>query len=424
MRREELLFVATCDIAGQVRGKAFPVTDLDARRGKGVGWTHSNIMQTAFGPILDTPFGTAGDLMIVPDAEATVRVDFTDGSAAEHFALGDIRNTDGTPWECCPRAFLRRAIRALADEGGVSLLTAFEQEFVYTGVEDRPGHAYSLGAFRRQGIFGEALAGALQMAGVTPDSFLAEYGPRQYEVTVSPRLALAAADQAVITREIARATAHRLGHRVIFSPMPVAGGVGNGVHIHFSLQDSHRQPITWDPAGRLGLGPIARHFCAGLLRHLPAICAITAPSPVSYQRLTPNRWAPTRIDLVAQDRGAALRVCPVFGARDDDDTRRQFNVEFRVADATASPYLTLGALIFAGVDGIRRGQEPPAPDAEPPPLPGSLTAALDLMEAAEPVRDWFGPVFLEAYLRHKRSEVAYVADLSDAELCARYAEVY
>ena len=68
-------------------------------------------MQTAFGPIWDTPFGTAGDLMIVPDAKAEVRVDFGDGTAPEHFFLGDIRNTDGSPWECCPREFLRRGSR-------------------------------------------------------------------------------------------------------------------------------------------------------------------------------------------------------------------------------------------------------------------------------------------------------------------------
>ena len=65
MLREELVFVGTCDIAGHVRGKGFPLREIDARRRKGVGWTHSNLMQTAFGPILDTPFGTAGDLMIV-----------------------------------------------------------------------------------------------------------------------------------------------------------------------------------------------------------------------------------------------------------------------------------------------------------------------------------------------------------------------
>ena len=424
MRRETLLFVATCDIAGQVRGKAFPVSDLEGRRNKGVGWTHSNIMQTCFGPILDTPFGTAGDLMIVPDADATVYVDFDDGTAPEHFALGDIRETDGSPWTCCPRDFLRRANQALRDACGLQVLAAFEQEFVHDGVEDRPGHAYSLGAFRRQGIFGEALMGVLQVAGVTPDSFLPEYGPRQYEVTVSPRLSLTAADQAVITREMARALAHRLGHRVIFSPMPVPDGVGNGVHIHMSLVDAERHPATWDPAAPFQLTEPARQFCAGVLHHLPSICAITAPSPVSYLRLTPNRWAPTRIDLMTQDRGAALRVCPVFAARSEEDIRHQYNVEFRVTDATASPWLALGAVIQAGADGIRKGMTLPEAGSTPNPLPRSLAEALDRMETSPEVASWFGPTFLEAYLRHKRSELAHVAGWTDAELCERYAEVY
>ena len=168
MLREELVFVGTCDIAGHVRGKGFPAREIDARRRKGVGWTHSNLMQTAFGPILDTPFGTAGDLMIVPDPAAEVRVDFADGSAPEHFFLGDIRNTDGTPWECCPREFLRRAIAALHAASGLRLIAAFEQEFVYTGNQHRDGDAYSLNAFRRQGTFGESFIAALRAAGVAP----------------------------------------------------------------------------------------------------------------------------------------------------------------------------------------------------------------------------------------------------------------
>ena len=85
MLREGLIFVGTCDIAGHVRGKGFPASELHARRKTGIGWTHSNLMQTAFGPILDTPFGTGGDLMIVPDPSAEVDVDFDDGSAPEHF---------------------------------------------------------------------------------------------------------------------------------------------------------------------------------------------------------------------------------------------------------------------------------------------------------------------------------------------------
>ena len=172
MLREELIFVGTCDIAGHVRGKGFPASELPSRRKKGIGRTHSNLMQTAFGPIFDTPFGTGGDLMIVPDPEAEVRVDFTDGSAPEHFFLGNIENTDGSPWECCPREFLRRSVEALKEASGLELSAAFEQEFVYTGNEERPGDAYSLGAFRRQGVFGENLVAALRAAGVAPDSFL------------------------------------------------------------------------------------------------------------------------------------------------------------------------------------------------------------------------------------------------------------
>ena len=223
---EELIFVGTCDIAGQVRGKGFPARELAARKRKGIGWTHSNLMQTAFGPILDTPFGTGGDLMVVPDMSAEARVDFADGSPPEHFFLGDIRNTDGSPWDCCPREFLRRAIAALDAASGLHLIAAFEQEFVYTGVEDRPGHAYSLGAWRRQGGFGGSVVAALRAAGIKPDSFLPEYGPRQYELTIAPEPALKAADQAVIARELVRAAAFRFGHRA--SLLAHAGGGRGG----------------------------------------------------------------------------------------------------------------------------------------------------------------------------------------------------
>lgn len=421
MLREELIFVGTCDIAGLVRGKGFPAAELPARRKTGIGWTHSNVMQTCFGPILDTPFGTGGDLMIVPDPSAEVHVDFRDGSAPEHFFLGDIRNTDGTPWACCVREFLRRAVAALDTASGFHLMAAFEQEFVYTGVEDLPGHAYSLSAFRRQGVFGEMLMAAIRGADAKPDSFLAEYGPRQYEMTVAPDAALAAADHAVTSREMARGVAFRLENRAMFSPMPAADGAGNGVHIHFSLHDASGAPITHDADGKLGLSAAATRFAAGVLHHLPSICAVTAPSPVSYLRLTPNRWAPTAADIRLQDRGAALRVCPVFGAHDEQEKAPLFNLEFRVCDAAASPYMALGALIFAGADGLARNLS--LPD-DAPPLPHSLGEALDIMEASETVNRWFGPVFFEAYLRHKRSEVAYVADLSPEDLCARYAEVY
>jgi glutamine synthetase len=424
MIREELVFVATCDISGHVRGKGFPARELPARLKRGIGWTGSNLMMSPAGPIWDTPFGTAGDFMIVPDPSAEVRVDFGDGSAVEHFFLGDICTTDGKPWECCPRDFLRRAVRELEEQEGLHLAVAFEQEFIYTGTDERPGDAYALGAFRRQGNFGEAFIAALRAAGTVPDSFLAEYGPRQFEVTVAPQPASTAADHAVITREMARAAAHRLGHRAVFSPKPDPEGVGSGVHIHMSLWDAAGGPATYHAGETMDLSKPAQHFCAGILHHMPAICAVTAPSPVSYLRLVPNRWAPTVIDILRQDRGACLRICPVFAAAQPDEVARQFNVEFRACDAAASPYLALGAVMFAGADGIRRSLQLPGPAAAPPSLPPTLSVALDQLSKSEAALSWFGPTHLDAYLRFKRVEAEKIAGLSPAELCAHYAEIY
>lgn len=172
MIREELVFVGTCDISGHVRGKGFPLRELPGRLTKGVGWTGSNLMMSPFGPIWDTPFGTAGDFMIVPDTSAEVRVDFKDGTAVEHFFLGDICNTDGSAWECCPRDFLRRAITQLHEAAGLRLIAAFEQEFLYTGTAERPGDAYALAAFRRQGVLAKPSSRHCVRPGWFPTPFL------------------------------------------------------------------------------------------------------------------------------------------------------------------------------------------------------------------------------------------------------------
>ncbi len=413
--------VCTCEIAGRVRGKGFPARDLPRRMVSGVGWIPTNTMISALGPIADSPFGARDDLILVPDATTEVHVPFEDGGADERFFLGDVRHIDGTPWMGCPRDILRRALRALHEVAGVRLLAAFEHEFVYDGVENRPGAPYSLDAYRRQGVLGEALLAALRMAGVEPDSFLPEFAPRQFEFTCAPAFGLRAADDAVIAREMARAVAHRLGHRAIFSPILDPNGVGNGVHIHLSFRDDTDGPAMYYAGDPLQLSRIGRQFVAGVVAHLPALCAITAPCPVSYIRLRPNRWAPVAATLAQQDREAAVRICPVLTVAEASDAGRQFNVEFRPADAAASPYLALAAIVFAGVDGIRRSLDVPHTDRK---LPPDLGTALDLLEGTEAARDWFGPDYLAAYLRHKRAEIAMTADMDDGARCAAYAEVY
>ena len=422
MHREHLIMACTCEIAGRVRGKAFPAAEREKRLLAGVGWVPTNTMISCFGPIWDTPFGTAGDLVLIPDPSTEVEVDFGDGSAAEHFLLGDLRQLDGTAWACCPRAFLRRALAALREAAGVTLLAAFEHEFHYDGIVPAPGSPYSLDAYRRQGRFGESVVAAIRAAGLRPDSFLAEYGYGQYEVTVAASEGVRAADEAVVLREMVRGTAWRLGQRACFAPILDPAGVGNGVHIHFSFRDSDGRPATHDAADTLGLSRVARQFAAGVLAHMPALAAVTAPSVVSYIRLRPNRWAPTHATLLAQDRGAALRVCPIASLPGSAEAARQFNLEFRVCDAAASPYLALGALVWAGVEGIRAGLSLPAGDG--PALPGSLATALDALAASEAARGWFGATYRDAYLRQKRGEAAAMAGLDEAEQCARYAAAY
>src|SRR6202051_1721261 len=133
MQREQIVFVGTSDLSGHFRGKSFPAAELPARLERGVGLAPTNMFLSAFGAIQMTPFGTVGEVFLVPDPATRVSVPF-EGSATEYFLLGDIRTVDGTPWGFCPRHVLRRALDRLAGETGLKLLAAFEQEFVYDGV--------------------------------------------------------------------------------------------------------------------------------------------------------------------------------------------------------------------------------------------------------------------------------------------------
>ena len=422
MNQEPLTLIGISDISGRMRGKAVPTAHLPEHIKRGIGWTPTNVMITAFGPILDTPFAGLGDILMRPAPETEVKTDFGDGLAPEHFLLADIVNTDGTPWSCCLRNFLARAVQALQEAAGLRACCAFEQEFVHLGAVGEFHNGYTFDAFRRQRPFAGTLVHALGQAGIRTESILAEYAPGQFEITCEPALDRTAAERAIVIRELARATALRFGQRVTFTPILRPEGVGSGVHIHMSFRDAEGRAATCDPAAPFGLSRIAASFVAGLLHHLPALAAVTAPSLISYIRLTPNRWAPTRANLVQQDREAAIRICPIFprpGAAPAD----QFNFEFRVCDAAASPYLALGAILWAGTDGIRR-QLPLPKDGVGGELPHSLGEALDRLEATAVAKEWFGEQLLDAYLRHKRGEIKLLGELDPAEQCRRYAEVY
>ncbi|MFV2093450.1 MAG: glutamine synthetase [Hyphomicrobiales bacterium] len=436
---QQIIMICCSDIAGRIRGKGIPVGQLEQRLATGVGWTPTNLMITAHGPIADGPWGPFGDLFLRPDPVTRVDIDPDGSGRFDRFILADICQTDGSEWGCCPRHFLRRALAALQSEAGLTLKGAFEHEFHYDGVSEAPGSSYTLDAFRLQDNFGDLFLAALSSAGITPDTFMPEYGPCQYEATVAPAAGITIADQAVIFRETARATAHRLGARVSFTPLVTPEAVGNGVHVHFSLMDATTGAPRNHDAGRPdGVSAVAARFLAGVLDKLPAITALTAPSSISYLRLVPNRWSASYNNLSAQNREAALRICPVFETA-RADIAKQYHFEYRAADAAASPYMVLGAIVWAGLHGIRNASLPDPtaiatdPQAMTPEqrqehgltrLPQSLSAALDLLRADADVKDWMGAEFHDAYLRHKQFEISLMAELTADEQCARYHKIY
>ena len=360
MRREAFVFVCYSDFAGQVRGKGFPFRDMDARWERGVGWTPTNIMINCFGNTPATPWGGSGDLVLRPDPGGLVELDFGDDGPVERFVLSDVETLDGSPWAICPRHYLRSALAELGAKFGLRLRCAFEHEFTCIGVDPRVGAAYGIEALRSVGELPEVILAQLGSAGLEPESFHPEFSPGQFEVAGTAALGLEAADRAVKLRQIVRACCERKGLRACFSPIMRKGGVGNGVHVHLSLEDRDGHPVTYDAVQPEGVAEIAGRFAAGILAHGRALCAITAPSVISYERLRPNAWSASVTNMGPRDREAFIRICPV-SEKPDADVADSFNLEFRAADAAATPYMALGAIVRAGLYGLSKELPSPEP---------------------------------------------------------------
>lgn len=439
--QDELVSFVTTDLVAITRGRAVSAARLPAALARGVGWVPANLALTPFDEIAEAnPFGSSGDLRLIPDPAAGVRLTGPGPRSPLHFYHSDIINLDGSPWEGCVRSMLKEAVAALEAEG-LRVVCAFEQEFqLFEAVPDAEAPAapaFSMAALRKVDPFGPVLMAALSEAGCAPECFLPEYGRNQFEIVCGPAGALAAADRAVTIREVTRDIAAQMGRRASFCPKTEPLGVGNGVHIHLSLTDLAAKPVTFDATRPGRLSACAGAFAAGIVRHMRALTALCAPSAVSGLRLQPHHWSAAWTTLGERDREATLRICPT-SERDGDDPSASFNMEFRAADATASPHLALAVLIRAGIEGLRAGLEtPPITRGDPAAmteeqrkaagihrLPSSQSAALDALRADPVVCSWLPPRILDCWIALRQKEAQIVAGMDDAALCRRYAGVY
>jgi glutamine synthetase len=433
----ELVALVCCDLGSIVRGRSLPTEHLGGRLQAGVGWVPANLSITPLGTVAEeTPFGPVGDLRLLPDVETQVRIEGPAGGGALELLLCDIVETDGKPWECCPRRFLREALGELDEEFGIRVVASFEHEFQIPS-DAPPAAPFSLEAQRRCDPLGPELMRALLQAGVEPELFFAEYASHQFEIPMAPADGLAAADRSVIFKEVVRDVARQHGTRASFAPLLDPAGAGNGVHIHFSLTDAAGGPLLFDASRPGCLSELGGRFAAGILLHAEALSALTAPSPVSAIRLTPHRWSVGAVCLAQANREALLRI-PSTVSLTGVEPAHQLHLEYRGADATANPYLALGAIARAGLDGLRAQLEaPPILEGDPGVLeeaeaarfrvgamPRSLADSLDALGQDATVRGWLGPLLYDAYVGVKRSELQAAEGLDVDELCSRYAAIY
>ncbi|WP_260954822.1 glutamine synthetase family protein [Pseudomonas citri] len=429
------------DLIGVTRGRSFPSDELSHYVSAGCGWVPANSALTPQDSIAaSNPWGAYGDLRLVPDLSSRVTLD--NGPDPQAPALDyihcDIRETDGRPWSACPRTLLHDELERYRAELGLQVFAAFEHELTLTATTVQPDRlAFSLQAQRRQAGFAGWLLGALRAGGVEPEMFLPEYGQHQYEITCRPSLGVAAADRAVNVREITREIARQMGLNASFAPKTAENAVCNGVHLHLSLQDLEGAPVLHDSDDANGLSSLGQHWAAGVLHYLPALCALSAPTPVSYERLQPHHWSASYACLGHRNREAALRVCPTVSLS-GKPIAAQYNLEFRAMDATASPHLAMAALLIAGRLGIEQRMTLNAVTREVPDeldeaqrqargiiaLPTTLAQALDCLRQSGALLEALPGPLVNTYFALKAQELALTEALSPAERCEHYARIY
>src|ERR1700694_616963 len=217
----------------------------------------------------------------------------------------------------------------------------------------------------------------------------------------------------------------RLRLRPPIARKPGLEQAGNGCHLHFSgWSKDGKTNRFYDQSQPYGLAPVARQFMAGVLEHLPALGALTCASVNSYQRLQPQTWASAYRVWGPDNREGALRVASPTRSREAQSA----NVELKASDSSSNPYLALGGVIAAGLDGIGRQLELPPPVTTDPHLlsdderrvihadrlPQSLQEAVGHLRRDQVLMEALGERLAGSYMAVKEADIAAFASEDQA----------
>ncbi len=407
-----------CDHSGVTRGKAIHVSHLEHKLREGLGLTRAQMAMNLLEQLIDIEgMEPVGEIRLVPDPETFSVLPWTPSSAS---LICDQLDHNQLNWGSCPRSFLKDMV-ARAEHMGISVEATFENEFylaskrdgIYIPFDQAPVYS-SIGLDLSAQIMHDIVK-ALGEQDLIVEQAINEYGPGQQEISVRHAPGVRAADNQIKLRDTVRGVALNHGLLASFAPKPFPEEIGSGCHIHLSLWDQEgRRNLLFDPQDPQGLSQFGRHFIAGVLDHLPALTALTCPSYNSYRRLQPHMWSSAYTAWGFDNREGAVRVVSPFWGREE----QTYNIELKSVDGSANPYIALGGLIAAGLDGITRQLDPGGPCEHDPGklseaererhrirrLPTTMAAALDELERDQLLMEAMGDLMRRSYLAVRRSE--------------------
>ena len=368
-----------------------------------------------------------GDQRVRIDASA-LRV-IGDGLA---WAPGLFFDKDGNPVAACSRGTLGRIESRLA-QLGLRAEVGHEVEFVLVDpVGNRlPGELWAqyglAGVLEHESFIRDSMA-ALAGAGVEIEQFHPEYGVNQFEISLSPRTPVAAADQLVLTRILISRVARQHGMRVSLSPKPFADGAGCGAHQHFSLWRGDT-PLFSGGDGDHGLTASGAAAIAGVISGLTEAQLVLCGSIVSGLRMQPGSWSGCYTCWGTENREAAVRFIPATHG-----TPYGANAEVKIIDPSANPYLATAAILGLAIDGIENSATlPPEVTIDPQLLTETerrsfgaeqLSAdqrdAIAALDHSSRMRTILGDSVIDALIAVRRYEQQNFADLNAVALADKF----
>ncbi len=368
-----------------------------------------------------------GDERVRIDRHAMRTID--DGLA---WAPGQFFDQDGNPVAACTRGTLGR-IESRLEQEGLRALIGHEIEFLLVDPagDPLPGQLwaqYGMAGVLEHEAFVRDVMAAMAAAGVVIEQFHPEYGVNQFEMSLAPASPVAAADQLVLARILVSRAARKHGMRVSLSPVPFAGSVGSGAHQHVSLL-RERTPLFSGGHGPHGLTAEGAGAIGGVISGLADAQLIFSGSIVSGQRMRPGNWAGAYACWGTENREAAVRFVP-----NSPGSPHGANVEVKVVDPSANPYLASAAILGLALDGLERDAPlPPEICTDPHTLSQAdrdaagvkllspdQADAIAALDGSHRMRAILGDPVIDALVAVRRYEQQRYAGLSEAEAADKF----